>query len=57
MATSQVALFGYVLWTLALALGVVGVRVHAQVTQGRLANSFLHDGSDLGVLARILHEQ
>lgn len=50
MATSQIALFGYVLWTIALGFGVVGVRTHAQVTQGRKANSFLADGSDLGVM-------
>ena len=52
MATSQIVLFALVLHAMALGLGVVTVRVHAQVTQGRKANSFLHDGTDLGVLAQ-----
>ena len=48
MTTSAIVLFGYVAWSLALSFGLLGSRVAAQITEGRLANSFAQDGSDLG---------
>lgn len=52
MATSEIALFGYVIWTLVLGFGLVGARTHEQIASGRKANSFLADGSDLGVIGQ-----
>ena len=48
MTITAACFIGYIAQTIALSFGLVTTRVTAQLTQGRLANSFAADGTDLG---------
>lgn len=47
MSETHLALQGYVAWTLILSFAVPAFRYSAQIFEGRAANSFKPDGSDL----------
>ena len=47
MTASAACFLGYVAWTFLLSFGLAAARFAAMASEGRLANSFVADGTDL----------